>query len=47
MFTYIYTVKEVYLEEGYTDYLSKPIIPKELEDMLLALLPSEKVKMVL
>lgn len=35
--------KERYLEEGFTDYLSKPIEGRALEQMLIAHLPEEKV----
>ncbi len=36
--------KEAYLEEGFCDYLSKPIREKELEEMILKYLPAELVK---
>ena len=35
--------KEMYLEIGFSDYLSKPFQPKKLEEMLLEYLPKEKV----
>lgn len=34
--------KEMYLSKGFDDFLSKPIIPSDLEDMLATLLPDEK-----
>ncbi len=36
--------KEEYLAAGFDDYLSKPIDPDKLEDMMLAFLPKELVK---
>jgi CheY-like chemotaxis protein/HPt (histidine-containing phosphotransfer) domain-containing protein len=36
--------KEEYLKEGFTDYLSKPVVGEELENMLLKYLPAEKVE---
>lgn len=36
-------VREQYLMSGFTDYLSKPVPWKELEEMLIKYLPSEKV----
>ncbi|MCM1387014.1 MAG: ATP-binding protein [Bacillus sp. (in: Bacteria)] len=35
--------KEFYLNEGFEDYLSKPIEPEKLEDMLIKYLPKELV----
>lgn len=35
--------KEMYLAEGFHDYLAKPIQPKKLEDMVLACIPEEKI----
>ena len=35
--------KEMFLHEGFTDYLSKPIEPKNLEAMLMQYLPPEKI----
>ncbi len=35
--------KEMYLEEGFTDYLTKPIDSKKLEDMLIKYLPKELI----
>lgn len=35
--------KEEYLKEGFHDYLSKPIIPEQLDDMLMQYLPREYV----
>ncbi|MCR5762132.1 MAG: response regulator, partial [Treponema sp.] len=34
-------VKKMYLEEGFTDYLSKPVNPDKLEDMIRQYLPPE------
>jgi len=36
-------VREMYLSEGFDDYLSKPINGKQLEEMLLTHLPKEKL----
>lgn len=36
--------KEMFLREGFSDYLSKPIEPKNLEKMLVQYLPPEKVR---
>jgi signal transduction histidine kinase/CheY-like chemotaxis protein len=36
--------REMYLDAGFKDYLSKPVDPKALESMLLKYLPSEKIK---
>lgn len=33
-------VKEMYLEEGFTDYLSKPVNPEKLEEMIAQYLPA-------
>lgn len=35
--------KEMYLSEGFTDYMSKPIIGKNLEEKLAKYIPSEKL----
>jgi len=35
--------KEMFLREGFSDYLSKPVEPKSLEKMLVQYLPPEKV----
>lgn len=35
---------EMYLEEGFADYLSKPVVGEELEDMLLKHLPATKLE---
>ena len=35
--------KEMFLREGFTDYLSKPIEPNDLEQMLIEYLPIEKL----
>ena len=34
-------VKKMYLEEGFDDYLSKPVNPAKLEEMIAKYLPSE------
>ncbi|MBR5337895.1 MAG: response regulator [Lachnospiraceae bacterium] len=34
--------REQYISEGFTDYLTKPIPPDRLEDMLIELLPEDK-----
>lgn len=36
-------VREMYLAEGFDDYLSKPINGKQLEEMIIKYLPKEKV----
>lgn len=33
--------KEAYLEEGFDDFLSKPVVPDKLEGMILQMLPKE------
>lgn len=35
--------KEEFLKEGFTDYLTKPIIPEKLDDMIIKYLPKDKV----
>ncbi len=35
-------MKEMYLDKGFTDYLSKPIVPDKLEKIIEAYLPEEK-----
>jgi signal transduction histidine kinase/response regulator RpfG family c-di-GMP phosphodiesterase len=35
--------KEQYLKEGFDDYIAKPIDPLDLEEMLIRLLPDEKI----
>ncbi|MCH5291051.1 MAG: response regulator [Treponema sp.] len=42
----IYGAREMYLEEGFTNYLSKPIDSAELERMLLEYIPRELVTFV-
>jgi len=37
-------VREMYLSEGFDDYLSKPINGKRLEEMLLAHLPEDRIE---
>ena len=34
--------REQYISAGFTDYLTKPLHPERLEDMLIKLLPEEK-----
>ena len=36
--------RDEYIDAGFDEYLTKPINPKELEDMLLRYLPVEKIK---
>ena len=36
--------REMYLEEGFEDYLSKPIQPAKLEEMVAKYLPKDKKK---
>ncbi len=36
--------REMYLKEGFDNYLTKPIVPEKLEEMIIGLLPGEKVK---
>ena len=38
--------REEYIRAGYKDYLSKPIRPDELEDMLFIYIPPEKIRTV-
>lgn len=38
--------KEQYIDEGFDDYLTKPIDSEKLEEMLIKFLPKEKIKMV-
>lgn len=35
--------KDVYMAAGFDDYLSKPVVPKDLEDMILKYLSEEKI----
>ena len=35
--------KEEFLKEGFTDYLTKPIIPEKLDNMIIKYLPKDKV----
>jgi HPt (histidine-containing phosphotransfer) domain-containing protein len=42
----IYGAKEMYLQEGFADYLSKPIDYHELEESIVESLPKEKVVFV-
>ncbi|WP_294428313.1 ATP-binding protein [uncultured Treponema sp.] len=39
-------VKKMYLDEGFTDYLSKPVNPEKLEDMIRLYLPPEYIEIV-
>lgn len=36
--------REIYLREGFTDYLSKPVMFEDLENILFKYLPAEKIK---
>ena len=36
--------RELYLKEGFTDYLSKPVVPAELENMIRTYLPPEYIE---
>ena len=36
--------REMFLHEGFADYLSKPVEPRRLEEMLIQYLPSEKIQ---
>ena len=36
--------REMYMENGFTDFLAKPIVYEKLEKLLLKYLPKEKVK---
>ncbi|MBQ8791837.1 MAG: response regulator [Ruminiclostridium sp.] len=36
-------MKEMYLEKGFTDYLSKPIVPDKLENLIKQYLPVDKM----
>ena len=36
--------KEMYLESGFDDYLSKPVFPKDLNELILRYLPEDKIK---
>ena len=38
--------RELYIKEGFTDYLSKPVVPAELENMIRAYLPPEYIEEV-
>ncbi|MBO4903074.1 MAG: response regulator [Lachnospiraceae bacterium] len=38
--------REQYLSAGFTDYLTKPFYPDQLEDMLIELLPKEKYTLI-
>lgn len=37
-------VREMYLSEGFDDYLSKPIEPEQLEDILKKYIPADKIQ---
>ena len=34
--------REMYLSEGFDDFLTKPIVPEKLEDLILSIIPEEK-----
>lgn len=36
--------REMYISEGFVDYLSKPIVPEDLENMLIKYLPSDRYR---
>ncbi|MBQ7046406.1 MAG: hypothetical protein IJN85_01515, partial [Oscillospiraceae bacterium] len=36
-------VKEMYISEGFNDYLSKPVDAVQLEEMLAEYIPDEKI----
>ena len=36
--------REMYISEGFVDYLSKPIVPENLENMLIKYLPSDRYR---
>ena len=38
--------RELYIKEGFTDYLSKPVVPAELENMIIKYLPAEYIEEV-
>ena len=42
----IYGAKESYLQEGFCDYLSKPIDYEQLEEVIVKWLPEHKVQFV-
>ena len=37
-------LKEKYLKEGFDSYLSKPVMPKYLEEILFEFLPEDKIE---
>lgn len=39
-------VREMYMREGFTDYLSKPVEAQELEEMVRKYIPAEKIRIV-
>lgn len=39
-------VREMYIEKGFDDYLSKPVEGKDLEDMLKKYIPSQKLQII-
>lgn len=36
--------REMYFESGFDDYLSKPVLPKDLNEMILKYIPADKIK---
>ena len=39
-------VREMYMREGFTDYLSKPVEAQELEEMVRRYIPAEKIQII-
>lgn len=38
--------RDMYLKEGFTDYMSKPVEGKRLEEMIIRLVPKEKIELL-
>ena len=38
--------RDMYLKEGFTDYMSKPVDGKRLEEMIIRLVPNEKIELL-